>query len=74
MPGNFDSSRFHEISLPVANCRLCSSYALKTLRAESPFLSIFCFLAIPPNAHTMAAPMDQRIAVPVDDPNADTEW
>ncbi len=22
----------------------------------------------------MAAPMDQRIAVPVDDPNADTEW
>ena len=22
----------------------------------------------------MAAPTDQRIAVPIDDPNADTEW
>jgi len=22
----------------------------------------------------MAAPADQRIAVPIDDPNADTEW
>lgn len=23
---------------------------------------------------TMAAPVEQRIAVPIDDPNADTEW
>ena len=22
----------------------------------------------------MAAPMDERISVPIDDPNADTEW
>lgn len=24
--------------------------------------------------NNMAAPMDERIAVPIDDPNADTEW
>lgn len=27
-----------------------------------------------PSCHIMAAPADQRIAVPIDDPNADTEW
>jgi len=26
------------------------------------------------NTAKMAAPSDQRIAVPIDDPNADTEW
>lgn len=27
-----------------------------------------------PLVNTMAAPAEQRIAVPIDDPNADTEW
>jgi hypothetical protein len=59
-----------------AVCSVCTSAGRQARRGKAGNPSAFCgtIANIHDHCSKMAAPMDERISVPIDDPNADTEW